>query len=122
MLSSSRAQETSRCIKFHTIYALRLIWELFFSLQYLVESYRYSSIIFVCSRAISVLQISPYSLLLCLTATHPVTTAIQVKIGCQSLSLVVFLFHYLGLHQFCPQEITITESNFFGEITTPSNP
>ena len=56
------------------------------SLQYLVGSFGYSCTISVCSRAISVLQISPYSLLLCLTAAHPVTTFIQVKIGCQSLS------------------------------------
>jgi hypothetical protein len=56
------------------------------SLQYLIGSYGYSYTIFVCPRAISVLQISPYSLLLCLTAVHPVTILIQVKIGCQSLS------------------------------------
>jgi len=68
------------------------------SLQYLVGSFGYSCTISVCSHAISVLQMSPYSLLLCLTAAHPVTTFIQVKIGCQSLSLVVFLFHYQGLH------------------------
>jgi hypothetical protein len=92
------------------------------SLQYLVGSYGYSCTISVCSRAILVLQISPYSLLLCLTAAHPVTTFIQVKIGCQSLSLVVFLFHYQVLHQFSLREITVTESNFFGEITTPSDP
>jgi hypothetical protein len=59
---------------------------------------------------------------LCLTAAHPITTSIQVKIGCQSLSLAVFLYHYQGLHQFSPREITIIESNFFGEITTPSDP
>ena len=56
------------------------------SLQYLIGSYGYSCTISVCSRAISVLQISPYSLLLCLTAAHPVITLVQVKIGCQSLS------------------------------------
>jgi hypothetical protein len=76
----------------------------------------------VCSRAILVLQISPYSLLLCLTTAHPVTTPIQVKIGCQSLSPCVFLFHYQGLHQFSLREITVTKSNFFGEIITPSDP
>jgi hypothetical protein len=46
------------------------------SLQYLIGSYGYSCTISVCSRAISVLQISPYSLLLCLTAAHPVTTLV----------------------------------------------
>jgi hypothetical protein len=91
-----------------------------FSLQYLVGSFGYSCTIFVCSRAILVLQISPYSLLLCLTTTHPVITFIQVKIGCQSLCPCAFLFHYQGLHQFSLREITITESNFFEEITTPS--
>jgi len=59
---------------------------------------------------------------LCLTAAHPVITPVQVKIGCQCLSPAVFLFHYQGLHQFSPREITVTESNFFGEITTSSDP
>ena len=34
------------------------------SLQYLVRSYKYSCIIYVCPHAISILQISPYSLLM----------------------------------------------------------
>jgi hypothetical protein len=38
------------------------------------------------------------------------------------ISFVVFLFHYQGLHQFSHREITVTESNFFGEITTSSDP
>jgi hypothetical protein len=39
----------------------------------------------ICHHAISVFQILPIPCL-CLTAAHPVTTYIQVKIGCQSLS------------------------------------
>jgi len=55
-----------------------------------------------------------------LKAAHPVTTPIQVKVGGQSLSLTVFLFHYQGFHQFSHREITVTESNLFEEITTAS--
>jgi len=55
------------------------------SLQYLIGSYGYSCTISVCHRAIYVLQILPIPCL-CLTAAHPVTTPIQVKIGCRSLS------------------------------------
>ena len=68
------------------------------SLQYLVGSSGYSCIISMCSREILVLQISPYSLFLYFTVAHSVTTFIQVKIGCQSLSPCVFLFHYQGFH------------------------
>ena len=57
-----------------------------------------------------------------LIVAHPVTTPIRVKIGCQSLSHIVFLFHYQGLHQFYSWEIIVTESSFFGEITAPSDP
>jgi len=90
------------------------------SLQYLVGSYGYSCTISVCTRAISVLQIFPHIPCLCLTAAHPVTTPIQVKVGGQSLSLTVFLFHYQGFHQFSHRDITVTESNLFEEITTAS--
>jgi hypothetical protein len=38
------------------------------------------------------------------------------------IPLAVFLFHYQGLHQFSLREITVTESNFFEEITTPLDP
>jgi len=128
LLPLSRAQETSYCTTFSHSFCSELHLRTLLllapvvSLQYLVGSYGYSCTISVCSRAISVLQISPYYLLLCLTAAHPVTTFIQVKIGCQSLSHCVFLFHYQGLHQFSLREIIVTESNFFGEITTPSDP
>jgi len=54
-------------------------------LQYLVGSYRYSCTISVFPRAISILQILLIPCLY-LTATYPVTTHVQVKIGCQSLS------------------------------------
>jgi len=92
LLPLSRAQETSCCTTFsHSLCSklhlgTLLLLVFIVSLQYLVGSSGYSCTISVCSRAISVLQISPYSLLLCLTAAHPVTTLIQVKIGCQSLS------------------------------------
>ena len=104
LLPLSRAQETSCCTTFsHSLYSelhlgTLLLLAPIVSLQYLVGSYGYSCTISVCSRAILVLQISPYSLLLCLTAAYPVTTLIQVKIGCQSLSPCVFLFHDKGLH------------------------
>jgi hypothetical protein len=51
----------------HTVSALSFIWEHFFSLHLLSHystSYGYSFTISVCPRAISVLQISPYSLLM----------------------------------------------------------
>jgi hypothetical protein len=59
---------------------------------------------------------------LCLTAAHPVTTSVQVKIGCQSLSPCCISLPLSGSSSILPQEITVTESNFFGEITTPSDP
>jgi len=54
---------------FYTISALSFIWELFFSLHLLSHfstslNHKYSCTIFVCPHAISVLQISPYSLLM----------------------------------------------------------
>jgi len=70
LLSSLRAQETSCCTTFtHSLYSeLHLGTLLLFapvvSLQYLVGSYGYSCTISICPRAIFVLQISPYSLLM----------------------------------------------------------
>src|SRR3990172_877658 len=89
LLSSSRAQETSCCTNFNSLFSELHLGTLLLlapvvSLQYLIGSYGYSCTISVCPRAISVLQISPI-LCLCLTAAHPVTTLVQVKIGCQSL-------------------------------------
>jgi hypothetical protein len=54
---------------FHTVSALSFIWELFFSLHLLSHfstslDHGYSCTISICPRAISVLQISPYSLLM----------------------------------------------------------
>ena len=52
---------------FYIVFALSFIWELFFSLYLLSHystSYGYSCTISVCPRAISVLQIFPYSLLM----------------------------------------------------------
>ena len=128
LLPLSRAQETSCCTTFS--YSLcselhlgtLLLLASVVSLQYLVGSFGYSCTISVCSRAISVLQISPYSLLLCLTAALPVTTFIKVKIGYQSLSPCCISLPLSGSSSILPQEITVTESNFFGEITTPSDP
>ena len=91
MLSSLRAQETSCCTTFHTVPALSFIWEHFFSLHWLSH---YSTSL---DRTGTPAQ-SPCALVqflfsrflpipcLCLTAAHPVTTPVQVKIGCQSLS------------------------------------
>ena len=92
------------------------------SLQYLVRSYKYSCIIYVCPHAISILQISPYSLLIfdnnsSCHKTYPSQNRVPIF-----TSFVVFLFYYQGLHQFSLREIIVTESNFFGEITTLSDP
>jgi hypothetical protein len=38
------------------------------------------------------------------------------------ICLLYFSFIYQGLRQFSHREITVTESNFFGEITTPLDP
>jgi hypothetical protein len=69
LLSSLRAQETSCCTtsnslcsELHLGTLLHLAYVV--SLQYLVGSYGYSCTIFMCPRAISVLHISPYSLLM----------------------------------------------------------
>jgi len=59
---------------------------------------------------------------LCLTAAHPVTTPVQVKIGCQSLSPCCISLPLSGFSSILPWEITVTKANFFGEITTPSDP
>jgi hypothetical protein len=126
LLSSLRAQETSCCTNFNSLCSELHLGTLLLlapvvSLQYLVGSYGYSCTISVCLVQFLFSRFLPIPCL-CLTAVHLVITPVQVKIGCQSLSLVVFLFHYQGLHQFSPREITVTESNFFGEITTPSDP
>jgi len=127
MLTLSRAQETSCCTQLlHSLYSefhLRtfLLFAPVVSLQYLIGSHRYSYTISVCHRAIYVLQILPI-LCLYLTAAHPVTTPVQVKIGCQSLSPCCISLPFSGSLSFSPREITVTESNFFREITTPSNP
>jgi hypothetical protein len=65
----------------------------------------------MCPRAISVLQISPYSLLMFDSSSSCHNTIDN--------PLAVFFFHYQGFHQFSPREITFIASNFFGEITTP---
>jgi len=92
------------------------------SLQYLVESYGYSCTISMCPRAISILQISPYSLLMFDSSSSCHNTCPSQNRVPIFISFVVFLFHYQGLHQFSHREITVTESNFFGEITTSSDP
>ena len=70
LLPLSRAQETSCCTTFsHSLCSELHLGTLLLlapvvSLQYLVGSLGYSCTIFVCPRAITVLQISPYSLLM----------------------------------------------------------
>jgi hypothetical protein len=69
LLSSSRAQETSCCTNFNSLCSELHLGTLLLlapvvSLQYLIGSYGYSCTISVCPRAISILQISPYSLLM----------------------------------------------------------
>jgi len=69
LLSSSRAQETSCCTNFNSLYSELHLGTLLLlapvvSLRYLIGSYGYSCTISVCPRAISVLQISPYFLLM----------------------------------------------------------
>ena len=91
------------------------------SLQYLVGSYKYSCTISVCPRAISVIQIFPYSLLMfdsCSSChnTCPSQNRVPIFIPC-CISLPLS-----GSSSILPQEITVTESNFFGEITTSSYP
>jgi hypothetical protein len=62
--------KSTRDFLLYTVSALSFIWELFFSLHLLSQystslgSYGYSCTISVCPRAISILQISPYSLLM----------------------------------------------------------
>jgi hypothetical protein len=69
MLSSLRAQETSCYTNFNSLCSELHLGTLLLlapvvSLQYLIGSYGYSCTISVCPRAIYVLQISPYSLLM----------------------------------------------------------
>ena len=78
-----------------TVSALSFIWELFFSLHLLSH---YSTTLDPSGTPAQ----SPCALVqylfsrflhipcLCLTAAHPVTTLIQVKIGCQSLSPLLY--------------------------------
>jgi hypothetical protein len=127
LLSSLRAQETSCCTNFNSLCSelhlgtpLRLAPGV--SLQYLVGSYGYLCTISVCHRAISVLQISPYSLLMFDSSSSCHNTCPSQIIGCQSLSPCCISLPLSGSSSILPQEITVTESNFFGEITTPSDP
>jgi len=80
---------------FYTVSALSFIWELFFSLHLLSH---YSTSLNPTGTPVQ----SPCALVqflfskflpihcLCLTAAHPVTTPVQVKIGCQSLSPLLY--------------------------------
>ena len=92
------------------------------SLQYLIGSYGYFCTISVCHHAISVLQISPYFLLKFDSSSSCHNTCPSQNRVPIFIFFAVFLFHFQGLHQYSPREITVTESNFFGEITTPSDP
>jgi hypothetical protein len=77
---------------FYTVSALRFIWELFFSLH--LSSHYSTSLDPTGTPAQSPCAIVQFLFsrflpipCLCLTAAYPVTTPIQVKIRCQSLSL-----------------------------------
>ena len=73
----------SLCSKLHL--GTLLLFAHVVSLQYLVGSYGYSCTISVCPRAIYVLQISPYSLLM-FDSSSSCHNTYPVKIGCQSSS------------------------------------
>jgi len=82
LLFSSRAQETScnsLCYELHL--GTLLLLAPVVSLQYLIGSYGYSCIVSVCPRAILFSRFLPIPYL-CLTAAHPVTIHVQVKIRC----------------------------------------
>jgi len=76
---------------FYTVSALSFIWELFFSLH--MSSHYSTSLDPMGTHAQSLCALVQFIFsrflpipCLCLTAVHPVTTPVQVKIGCQSLS------------------------------------
>jgi len=76
---------------FHTVSTLSFIWELFFSMHLL--SHYSTSLDPMGTHAQSLCALVQFLFsrflpipCLCLTATHPVITPVQVKIGCQSLS------------------------------------
>jgi hypothetical protein len=88
-----------------TVSALSFIWEHFFSLHLLSHyntflNHGYFCTISVCPRAISVLQISSYSLLMFDSSLSCYNTCPSQNRVPIFYPLAVFLFHYQGLHQF----------------------
>ena len=127
LLSSLRAQETSCCTNFNSLCSELHLGTLLLlapvvSLQYLVGSYGYSCTISACALVQFLFsRFSPYSLLMFDSSsschnTYPSQNRVPIFIPC-CISLPLS-----GFSSILPQEITVTESNFFGEITTPLDP
>jgi len=112
---------------FYTVFALSFIWELFFSLHLL--SHYSTSLDHTSTPAQSLCALVQFLFsrflpipCLCLTVAHPVTTPLQLKIGCQSLFPFYISLPLSGSSSISLQEITITESSFFREIIALSDP
>jgi len=85
----------SLCSELHLGTLLLLAYVI--SLQYLIGSYRYFYTIFVCSRAIFVLQISPYSLLMFDSSsschnTYPSQNRVSIFISLLYFSSIIRVF------------------------------
>jgi hypothetical protein len=132
LLSSSRAQETSCCTNFNSLCSELHLGTLLLlapvvSLQHLVGSYGYSCTISVCPRAISVLQISPYSLLMFDSSsschnTCPSQNRVPIFIPLLYSSSIIRVFINSPLKKSQSPNLTSLEKSPLHQILEPSKP
>ena len=133
LLPLSRAQETSCCTTFsHSLCSelhlgTLLLLAPIVSLQYLVGSYGYSCTISLCPRAISVLQISPYSLLMFDSSsschnTCPSQNRVPIFIPLLYSSSIIKVFINSPLEKSQSPNLTSLEKSPLHQILEPSEP
>ena len=116
-----------------TVSALSFIWEHFFSLHLLshystsLGSFGYSCTISVCYRAISVLQISPYSLLMFDSSsschnTCPSQNRVPIFIPLLYFSSIIRVFINSPLEKSQSPNLTSLEKSPLHQILEPSEP
>ena len=133
LLPLSRAQETSCCTTFsHSLCSelhlgTLLLLASVVSLQYLVGSYGYSCTISVCPHAISVLQISPYSLLMFDSSsschnTYPSQNRVPIFISLLYFSSIIRVFINSPLEKSQSLNLTSLEKSPLHQILEHTEP
>jgi hypothetical protein len=132
LLSSSRAQETSCCINSNSLCSELHLGTLLLlahvvSLQYHIGSYGYSCTIFVCPYAISILQISPYSLLMFDSSsschnTYPSQNRVSIFIPLLYFSSIIMVFINSPLEKSQSPNLTSLEKSPLHQILEHMEP